>query len=85
MTNTTHQVESIAKLRWQCRRGMLELDLLLSPFLETHYAQLSIDEQKLFVQLLSSTDQDLYDWLVKQQLPSDASLLPLIKRVQAGG
>ena len=71
-----------AKLRWQCRRGMLELDLLLFPFLEQAFMNLPANEQALFADLLSCTDQELYDWLIKQQRPTDENLALMVKKVQ---
>ena len=47
------------QLRWQCRRGMLELDLLFSRFLDIGYADLTDDERADFVRLLGY--QDLID------------------------
>lgn len=55
---------TIKELRWQCRRGMLELDILLARFLEKRYAELTEEEQAQFVKLLSATDPELYAWLV---------------------
>lgn len=75
---------AIAKLRWQCRRGMLELDLLLLPFLEKVFPNLSAQEQQVFMRLLACTDQDLYDWLVAHKEPEDKSLTTIIKRVRDG-
>lgn len=72
----------IARLRWQCRRGMLELDLVFNAFLETKYSQLSTAEQNTFVQLLSCTDQELFSWLIsKQTTPNDPLLLALINKI----
>jgi antitoxin CptB len=69
------------KLRWQCRRGMLELDLLLLPFFENHYSQLSEENKENFVRLIANTDQDLYAWLVKGEPPQDSSLIPILKQI----
>ncbi|MFC1339273.1 MAG: hypothetical protein G8D28_09095 [gamma proteobacterium symbiont of Phacoides pectinatus] len=44
----------MGKLRWQCRRGMLELDYALSEFLEALYPALDEEEQRGFVRLLDS-------------------------------
>lgn len=71
-----------ARLRWSCRRGMLELDLLLLPFLEKVWPKLPEKEQQLFEQLLTCSDQDLYSWLIKYQLPADQTFLPLIERIR---
>jgi len=74
----------IAKLRWNCRRGMLELDLLLLPFLEKVFPALPLAEQVIFEKLLACTDQDLYDWLVSQQQPADPQLAQMVKGVGDG-
>lgn len=73
-----------ARLRWSCRRGMLELDLLLQPFLENVFPQLNETEQELFERLLSCADQDLYRWLIKREQPDDLDLILLIERVRDG-
>jgi antitoxin CptB len=70
-----------ARLRWDCRRGMLELDLLLLPFFEKQFPNLPEHEQKLFTRLLACTDQDLYDWLVKKESPNDPELITIIEQI----
>jgi antitoxin CptB len=78
------QVEQeIERLRWQCRRGMLELDLLLNRFLESAYADLSPRQRIDFVRLLGYQDQIIYDWLMSQAVPADPALRDLVARIQA--
>ena len=67
------------RLIWACRRGMLELDILLSRFVEEHYDLLSEDEKLRFDVLLECEDQDLYNWLVKKQTPQSASIEVITK------
>jgi antitoxin CptB len=64
----------LSKLRWSCRRGMLELDSMLAPFLEYHYLDLSISLQQDFQRLLLSSDMELFRWLFRAEMPSDVSL-----------
>jgi|JI102314DRNA_FD_contig_111_218320_length_1069_multi_3_in_0_out_0_1 antitoxin CptB len=64
--------ETLSRLRWQCRRGLLELDILLGNFLETHYLQLSEKEKILFNDLLQCSDQDLLYWFTNQAVPPAA-------------
>lgn len=52
------------KLEWQCRRGMLELDVILMPFLEKHFEQLAEKEQQAFAKVLEEADPDLYTWIM---------------------
>lgn len=58
-----------ARLTWHCRRGMLELDLILQRFLEKHLDQLSEHELERFDALLSCTDPELFAWLMGHQEP----------------
>jgi len=75
--------KEIERLRWQCRRGMLELDLLLNRFLEIAYASLSTQQRIEFVRLLGYQDQIIYDWLMSQAVPADPALRDLVARIQA--
>jgi len=75
--------KEIERLRWQCRRGMLELDLLLNRFLESAYADLSVQQRTDFVRLLGYQDQIIYDWLMSQAVPADPALRDLVARIQA--
>ncbi len=57
------------RVKWACRRGMLELDLILQPFVEYNYEQMDEQSRSNFNELLQATDQDLYAWLVLNELP----------------
>jgi len=52
------------RLKWQCRRGMLELDVILIPFLAEHFEGLNRTLQSTFVELLQEEDPDLYTWIM---------------------
>ena len=49
------------RLRWRCRRGLLELDLVLDRFLESRYPSLSTEQRQVFSGLLDLADNDLWD------------------------
>jgi antitoxin CptB len=55
------------KIAWHSRRGMLELDLLLSPFVEHYLRAQALDDQLLYRELLVEEDQDLFAWLVQRE------------------
>lgn len=76
------QNEIPPKLRWQCRRGMLELDVLLGNFLENAYANLPTKEQELFVKLLACSDQDLFMWLTGKDQPIDPDIVFMVEKVR---
>ncbi|MCD8525258.1 MAG: succinate dehydrogenase assembly factor 2 [Gammaproteobacteria bacterium] len=65
MLQTNHQLK---RLQWQCRRGMLEIDLLLKRYLSAHYRYVSVDEQAIFESFLSENDQNLFLWLTGRSL-----------------
>lgn len=48
------------RVRWQCRRSLLELDLVLSRFLETEFDRLDDDQLADFEDLLRCDDHDLW-------------------------
>jgi antitoxin CptB len=53
-------MDDLAKIRWQCRRGTKELDLLLIQYLETCYPLASEEEKVHFVELLKLDDDELF-------------------------
>ena len=74
--------EQLNRLRWQCRRGMLELDFFLQKFLEHSFVNLSEADQQLFTRLLESTDQDLFVWLTGRETPSDPEFARMVKFIR---
>ena len=70
------------RLRWACRRGMLELDVLLGNFLEEAYARLSSADQLLFVDLLKCNDQELFMWLTGKEAASNAALASMVEKIR---
>lgn len=75
------QQDTNSELRWQCRRGMLELDLLLNGFLDEKYNQLSINEKDQFKNLLDYPDQTLFDLLMGKMKSSDRDVALLVNKV----
>lgn len=72
----------VPRLRWQCRRGMLELDVLLGNFLEEAFSSLSPEDQATFVQLLECNDQLLFDWFTEKKLVEDENLRMMVQRIK---
>jgi antitoxin CptB len=77
------QLPPVKKLQWQCRRGMLELDLIFREFLDRHYVSLDDESKWQFVELLSHSDQDLQHWLLGKSSPADQRLLHIIEKINA--
>jgi antitoxin CptB len=74
-----------AKLLWRCRRGMLELDLILTRFLETYWDNLTEDEQATFERMLHEPDPDLYAWFMGYELAKDEEFKHLVTLIQRHG
>ncbi|MCB1802753.1 MAG: succinate dehydrogenase assembly factor 2 [Gammaproteobacteria bacterium] len=70
------------QLRWQCRRGMLELDYVLERYLDAHYAQADVGERTLFKDLLTAQDPELQVWLLNGAPHPDPAYQPLIDRIR---
>lgn len=56
------------KLKWRCRRGMKELDVLLMQYLEQNYDKATKKEQQAFENLLKLSDNDLYALLILKKI-----------------
>lgn len=67
------------RLRWACRRGMLELDVLLAPFVEEGYDALTLQQKQDFERLLACDDPDLFSWFMGHAKSSDAAIQALIQ------
>lgn len=72
----------LGRLRWQCRRGMKELDVLLTRYLERHFAAASSADRKLFGDLLRWQDPDLARYLLAGEIHSHQGLAALIERIR---
>ncbi|WP_395340956.1 succinate dehydrogenase assembly factor 2 [Ningiella sp. W23] len=75
------EAKRLARLKWACRRGMLELDVLFLPFVEQAFDDLS-DAQKLtFERLLTCDDPDLFAWFMGHQQCHDPELSQMVETV----
>ncbi|MDH3342956.1 MAG: succinate dehydrogenase assembly factor 2 [Gammaproteobacteria bacterium] len=82
MNTARSDEEGLSRLHWCCRRGMLELDLLLTTFMEKEYNSLTKEEMILFSVLLDYQDQALLDLLLAKTEPEDAMILALVKKIR---
>lgn len=73
--------EEMSRLRWRCRRGMRELDVLLMAYLDELYAAAPASEQAAFRDLLSLQDPDIHGLLTGRLVADDAGLRALIERL----
>ena len=67
--NDHHIFSSVDKIKYSARRGMLELDIILSPYLNNCYMYEDIASKKLFLNFLTSKDSDMFDWFFNRVTP----------------
>ncbi|MCW8829038.1 MAG: succinate dehydrogenase assembly factor 2 [Gammaproteobacteria bacterium] len=78
----TGEEAALSRLRWRCRRGMLELDLLLQGFLDSGYTQLEAAQREQFAAFLALSDQQLYDYLLGNVPPDEKEFIDVIERIR---
>ena len=61
---------ALSKLRWRCRRGLLENDLFIERFFKRRAAQLTEDQARGLLTLMDLSDNDLLDLLLARQEPA---------------
>lgn len=69
------------RLWWHSRRGMLELDVLLLPFLEQAYSSLPEEDQQRYHKLLGCEDTDMFEWFMQRSEPEDPDLRRIVRMI----
>ena len=69
------------RLRWACRRGMLELDVLFMPFVEEAYDDLSDQNKLTFERLLEGQDPELFAWFMGHEICEDQELNAMVQLI----
>jgi antitoxin CptB len=66
------------RLLWHCRRGMKELDLLLTRYVRERYPAAAAAQQTAFEALLGLPDPEIADFLLGHAIPADPVLAALV-------
>ena len=74
--------ERKARLYWQCRRGMLELDELLQGFFKQQIDSLTESQLHSFEALLKSPDDLLLEYLMGRTIPMDAGMADVVAKIR---
>ena len=75
------------RIRWRCRRGMLELDLVLNAFVGRHLESLDARHMAAFLRLLDRIDPELFDLVMARDETPDGDeceVLALMREAYAG-
>ncbi len=75
-------MKEFERARWRCRRGLLELDIILQRFMDRHYTQLDAHGLQQFERLLDLPDNDLWDLITARQITGDENLQQILKLLQ---
>ena len=75
-------VAEYSELKWRCRRGMLELDILLNAYLDRQYATMTSEQIALFNKVLDYPDQVLFDLLLGNMTSSDIRINGMVAEIQ---
>lgn len=62
---------------------MLELDLILMPFLEKVYPSLEQGDKERYWKLLEEQDQDLFAWFLRRENPENPELQRIVDIIRA--
>ena len=82
MSRTVSSTPLSEQLRWQCRRGMLELDFVLERYLKDHYDTADEAEKLLFKTLLTAQDPELQAWILNGEPHPRIEVQALITKIR---
>lgn len=75
--------DMLQRVHWRCRRGLLELDIVLGRFVETHYANLTESERQIFEVFLDMPDNPLWDLLSGRQGEVSGEQAVLLEKIKS--
>ena len=79
-------MSDMSRLRWRCRRGTKELDIVMNRYLQERYETASAEEQASFNALLDIEDPIIFDWLMDKTQAEDENLqaiVEILKRIMS--
>ena len=88
-TDVLLDARAVSKLRWRCRRGLLENDLFIARFFERHESRLTVAQAQAMTTLMDLSDNDLLDLLLQRKEPepewAGAEVVALVKLMRTEG
>lgn len=84
MTNF-NDTQRVYSLRWRCRRGMRELDVLLTRYLDRDYYNVPLVQRQAFELLLDLPDPEILDYILGRRQPENRDLALVIARLSVAG
>jgi antitoxin CptB len=71
----------LTQIKWHCRRGMRELDVVLERYLQQRYATAPLAEQRAFEALLELPDPQLFAYLMRRETPADPDWMNVVSQL----
>ena len=75
-------MKEFERAHWRCRRGLLELDIVLQRFMDQYYTQLDESGLEQFERLLALPDNDLWDLITARQANTDDQWQQVLELLQ---
>ena len=76
--NATISQQALSRLRWRCRRGLLESELIINHWLSAHANTITQEQAEALTSLLELSDNDLLDLLLRRSQPQAALATPAV-------
>lgn len=77
-------MSELSRLRWRCRRGMRELDVVMLYYLDHHYPGAGEPEQAAFRELVECQDPEILDFLTGRAVPEGQALAHVVEIIRTG-
>lgn len=76
-------MSEIDRLRWRCRRGMKELDVVMIRYLERHYLDADSEEREAFEAVLQIEDPELFPLVMGKAEPDNPKIARVIEKLRS--
>ncbi|MEJ2680726.1 MAG: succinate dehydrogenase assembly factor 2 [Gammaproteobacteria bacterium] len=73
--------QMVRQMRWRCRRGILEVELILQPYFERHARTVVTERKVIMDELLSCADTDLMMWFIQGAQPENRALANFVQEI----
>ncbi len=81
-TITVVSPEQYRRINWHSRRGMLELDELLLPFVKEVFPSLNEKDQHVYMRFITNEDTDLFHWMIGHGRPELVEFQQIIEKIK---
>jgi len=71
-----------SKLLWRCRRGVKELDVVFTRFVDSSYKQLNETEKQAFSRLIDLEDPEILAYMLGQEIPKEMDIAEIVDKIK---